>query len=221
MINGASQSLRFDLSGAGVQVKCLTGGDTDLALDLELDGARYAVRGDRIRRQTTMLGTLITVQLQSEPDRPWVGFGLMLPDVALNEDTGHARERLRTFAVRSTGAVGRRPDDPGPIIPETQTYQLFELAGTVSLVGVAVIGCRQWSAVRTIGADRRDELTVEGVCAFPRGGYTVQLRPATEQGDNLEDFRLQLTSASRQGRQPTRRPPSLPTTRRGMATSRQ
>jgi hypothetical protein len=190
--------LHFDLAGAGVSVQYRTDGDSVKDLKLELDGKRYAFDGDRIVKQGAKVGSLHTVTLDETPGRPWVGFSLLLPFVALHPQVG--RERLRTVAIRTTGQRVPDPDPPeDPYVPlVTESYELFELSGTVSLPGAPDLprtaNDQQWSAVRTIDPERSEDLLeVEGILVFSRTGYSVELKAHPEQ-PRPGDLQLNLTA---------------------------
>jgi hypothetical protein len=127
--------------------------------------------------RNSKIGFLHTVTLDGRPHLPWVGFSLLLPHVG--EDLGFDvdRVRVRTLAIRTKGPKNPDPTDPDPpVIPLTgvaQSYEFFELVGTVSVPGAADLpetaDYQQWSAVRTIEAQFPDELEVEGVWCSPNG----------------------------------------------------
>jgi hypothetical protein len=196
-MSGAPHQLRLNLTGADIHLDCLLDGD-DIELDVHFRGQRRRVRGDQVRRHKTEIGTLATVDIRTEPRRPWIGLSVMLPSDLLEGDFADGPQPVRTFAVETTGQVVEPPplDSPAPLVPESgglEPYRTIELAGTVSRVTAGVLNCQQWSAVRTIGYDRPDEISVRGYCVFPRAGYTARLEKAAQQPTNPDDLRLQLS----------------------------
>jgi hypothetical protein len=201
--------LRFDLAGEGVQVECITDRRADIALNLELEGARYAFgthRNHRLGVERLEIGTLLTVQLReySDLDR----FSLLLPDV---EPPGFSDpEVLRTMAIRTQ----MPPDNLGahnPPIPTmlVQSHRVLQLDGTVSTKDAASMHCPTgWSATRD--PKNEEKLTVTVVCTFPRAGYVIDLRRAESQGSDPTDLWLQLTV-----RKPTGQTATTPTQVRG------
>jgi hypothetical protein len=141
--------LRFDLSGDGVQVECITDRRGDIALNLKLEEARHAFgthRRHRLGVERLEIGTLLTVPLRefSERDR----FSLLLPDV---EPPGFSDpEVLRTMAIRTQ----MPPDNLGvhnPPIPTmlVRSYRVFQLDGTVRTNDASSTHCPTgWSAAR-------------------------------------------------------------------------
>jgi hypothetical protein len=197
--------LRFDLAGEGVQAECLTDRRGDIALNLELEGARYAFGTHRYQGvgvDRVGIGTLLTVRLKqySDLDR----FSLLLPDVEL-PGFGDA-EVLRTMAIR-TQIPPDNLDVHNPPIPTmlVQSYRVFQLDGTVKTRDPASMYCPiGWSAA-TAKNDR--ELTVNVVCTFPRAGYVIDLRPAQSQdGGDPNNLWLQLSV-----RKPTGQTATTPT----------
>jgi hypothetical protein len=83
-----------------------------------------------------------------------------------------------------------------PLTGVAQSYEFFELVGTVSDLGAAALpetaDYQQWSAVRTIEAQFPDVLVVEGILVFPRMGYAVDLQAVDQHNRRSEDLRLQL-----------------------------
>lgn len=201
--------LRFDLSGDGVQVECITGRRGDIALNLKLGEARHAFgthRNDRLGVERLKIGTLLTVPLLRVSE--WDRFSLLLPDV---EPTGFSDpELLRTIAIRTQ----MLPDNLGvhdTRIPTrvVQSFQVFQLDGTVATRDAASMRCPTgWLA----NADGKDfgNLTVAVVCTFPSAGYGIELRRAESQGSDRTDLWLQLTV-----RKPTGHSAITPTRVRG------
>jgi hypothetical protein len=194
-MGGASEQLRFELAGIDVRVDCLVSGD-DATLDLDYEGRRYQASGDHVRSARTDIGKLVMMDLRAEIGDPLITFAVLLPWVEFNDDSEHIRGPVRTFMVRSVGPEVEDPDGPMPPLDRQRgvlyRYETKELAGTASLVGAIQSFCRQWSAVRTIWPDRPDELTVEGICAFPRIVRGVELTKPAQPGDR-DDLRLELT----------------------------
>jgi hypothetical protein len=182
------EELRYELAGAGVKVRYRTDPDTVHILELELGNRRWEFQGAGIDARHSKIGGLYTVALDTTRDAPWTGFSVLLPHVG-ELGLGTDRARIWALGIRTTGPPNPDPDDPDPPQLFTkgvlQSYELFELAGTVSRAGAPeppeTAVSEQWSAVRTIDdQDRgnRDTLEVEGLLVFPRTGYTVGLQEA-------------------------------------------
>jgi hypothetical protein len=169
--------LRFELAGTDVQLELLTGGEAGLALALELKGDRRRFGRDDITLRDLGIGTLVTVELEREAEKSHTDFSVVLPGVELYRTDN--TEDLSVLAVRTVH------DDGQPVDPTTrvlQTYAVFRLGGSVTLL---------WSAEkRTV--HELCHLWVKGVCRFPRPGYTVELRPAEQQGQLPKERRLEL-----------------------------
>jgi hypothetical protein len=190
MIGPFPDNLRFDLAGHGVKAEVAAGGEVGLALNLELQGTRHAFARDQINVQTLGIGTLVTVEVEREPESHRIDFSLLLPSVGL--DLGHSTQHLTVLAVQTT-----HDDTRFPPVRVVQSYQPFELAGTATLV---------WSAQTSEFGDLFD-LRVQGIFTFPRAGYAVELRRAEQQGKNPQERRLELTV-----REPPGPTPERPTT---------
>ena len=94
------ENLRFDLARHGVKAELITGGEAGLTLNLELQGTRHAFTGDQIAVQAVGIGTLVTVELERQPQSHWIDFSLLVPTVVL--DMGHSSRDLTVLAVRTT-----------------------------------------------------------------------------------------------------------------------
>ena len=117
--------------------------------------------------------------------------------------TSAGRLPLDTIAIRTTGQEIPVPDpdrskEPPILVPSgiAQSYELFELAGTVSVPGApdppeAPLD-QHWSAVWTMEAQGPDELVVEGILVFLRADYAVDLQPVGSPHSS-KNLRLQLT----------------------------
>jgi hypothetical protein len=172
--------LRFELADTGVQLELLTGSEAGLALTVELQGTRHAFARDQIALQALGIGTLVTVELERVVELHRTDFSVLLPSVDVH--TWHSTQDLRVFAVRTTHD-DRPPDPEEPPGGVFQSYEVFELRGTVTLL---------WSASkRNPGALCR--LWVKGVCTVPRPGVTAELRRAEQQGEDPQERRLELT----------------------------
>jgi hypothetical protein len=194
----------FELSCRDLKVHCRTDGGKILALELELRGTQRTFHGDSVEPQPVHnVGVLHTVTLNESPGTPWVGFSLLLPHVEKNLGTSADRLPLDTIAIRTTGQNIPVPDpDPtqeDPVVFPSgirESYELFELAGTVSVPGApdppeAPLD-QHWSAVWTMEAQGPDELVVEGILVFPRAEYAVDLQPVGSPHSS-KNLRLQLT----------------------------
>lgn len=208
----------FELSCRDLKVHCRTDGGKILALELELRGTKRTFHGDSVEPQPVRnVGVLHTVTLNERPGTPWVGFSLLLPHVETDLGTSDDRLPVDTIAIRTTGHEIPVPDpDPSqedPVIFPSgiaQSYELFKLAGTVSVPGApdppkAPLD-QHWSAVWTMEAQGPDELVVEGILVFPRADYAVDLQPVGSPQAS-KNIRLQLTI-----RRPEKPTAEVPTT---------
>lgn len=86
--------------------------------------------GDEIREETTSLGKLETVTIDSVPDLRTVTLTLIVPDV--NLPTNRRQIPIKTIAISTTNAtsIGGPALVKGPL----QTYQTLELEGTARFV---------------------------------------------------------------------------------------
>lgn len=187
------ENLRFDLARHGVKAELITGSEAGLTLNLELQGTRHAFTGDQIAVQAVGIGTLVTVELERQPQSHWIDFSLLVPTVVL--DMGHSSRDLTVLAVRTTHHDKDSPLRGG------QSYRFYELVGTATLF---------WSA-ETFWASGIYHLRVQGIFTFPRPGFTVELRRAEQQGENPQERRLQLTVREPAG--PTSQQPTTVTAR--------
>jgi hypothetical protein len=133
MTNGsaAQQPNLFNLQGEGVTVSYST---TSIAgvpqftyRDTTFDVSRS---GDAIVRETTGIGTLVTIELENIADLRRVTFTLVLPEINLGPN--NQAVVLHTLGVRTTNhtTIG----GPDLIIGPLQTYETVALCGTAQFV---------------------------------------------------------------------------------------
>lgn len=133
MSNGsaAQQPNLFTLQGGAVTVSYSTtsiAGVPQLSYqDTSFDVSRS---GDGVVRETTAIGTLVTIELENIPDLRRVTFTLVLPEI--NPGPDNQPVVLNTLGVRTTHhmTIG----GPGLIIGPLQTYETVALCGTAQLV---------------------------------------------------------------------------------------
>lgn len=156
---------------------------------LDAAGTRHTFAREQIAMQWVNIGSLATVELERESHLRWIDFSLLVPITTM--DLEHSSRDLTVLGVQATNRFAGSP--AGGV----QSYQLFELVGTVTLV---------WWAETFRTGDLYD-LRVQGIFTFPRAGYTVELRRAQLQGEDPQERRLQLTV-----REPPGPTPERPTT---------
>jgi hypothetical protein len=86
-------------------------------------------QGDEIRKDQTVLGKLVTVDLESVPDLHTITLTLVVPSINLGDET---RQKFKTLAIRTTThtSIGGPALVEGPL----QTYDVFKLKGTAQQV---------------------------------------------------------------------------------------
>ena len=186
MATTTEQALLFELSGEGIQIGLETddhGGVLRLAYRARDEARDFS--GDEIAGAASDEGTRASVLLESgAADGPIVRLSVVVPTVILGEE--HSYE-VTAAAVRSTQRSLFGGPRPGP----QQSYEAFALSGTASPARGAAPGtCRHWYASHDHMPPRPATLRVTGVCTFPTGGYSVELRRHEPQGINHRDLLL-------------------------------
>jgi hypothetical protein len=128
--SGRSTPNLFELQGAGVQVSYSTTSITGAPLFHYQDASHDAsFSGEQITVAKSNLGRLVTVTIDTVPDRHVLSFTLVLPDVTL-PDTGEAR--IRTFGVLTT--VKTTIGGPAFLRGQVQSYRVKQLNGAAKRV---------------------------------------------------------------------------------------
>jgi hypothetical protein len=187
----------FDLWSNNVVVECFTEGPARFAMNLSDGSKRYAFRGDAINVRHLVIGTLLSVVPDPDPEQPtWFNFSLLLPFVA-GFDPPQTQERLTTIGIHSTEPnpnIGGIP--PSGIL---NYFGIVHLAGTVAWVeDLPTKNCSEWSAKRTIKPGSSVHwLRVSAPCAVPRPGVALALKRAEPEDSDPEHLLLRLSVEER------------------------
>jgi len=132
MPNGGRQ-LQFVLIGDGIQITYtqVTGLEhSSQTLSYQGPDGNRSFSGDQVSSEKSRLGTLLTVVLfpvsPETRDASTVTLSLLLPGIELMETN---KQPIMTVAIRMTTPPGFPPPQPGT----QQTYQVYNLEGTVTL----------------------------------------------------------------------------------------
>ncbi len=133
---GSGDQRRYDLAGDGLQIQ-ITSTHLTWPLDLTIlsfsyqgSGGNGTFTGDAIRSQTSELGTLLTVTLQIiQVTGEEIKLTILLPAVNLTgaPESGVTIETLAILTKSIDITTGPSPTG------QTQTYQVYQLEGTVTL----------------------------------------------------------------------------------------
>lgn len=93
------------------------------ALEYDGPGRSRRFRGDQITQQKTILGTLVSVALESnEADQGYLDLALVLPPFSMGDEVRH---EFKTVGILSKGPSGFGGPPPGP----QRTYEILNLEG--------------------------------------------------------------------------------------------
>lgn len=180
------KELHFQVTNGQVTVAVELDGEGDAVFLSHAIGKRapQEFRGDEIRTTPSDEGTRATVVLDDgNADRPVVRFTVIVPEVVPGDESSFD---VSAAALQSTDHVGFAGRLPGP----QQTYEAFELKGTVTIGGGEQGTCRDWTAIHDLMPGHPAKLTVSGTCTFPTAGFEVKLVPSVPQGINPLDLLL-------------------------------
>lgn len=120
----------FNLQGEDARIYYRSSKSGEPLLVYRKSGNILRFSGDQIREETTSLGKLETVTIDSVPDLRIVTLTLIVPGV--NLPTNRRQIPINTIAIETTNAtsIGGPALVKGPL----QTYQTLELEGTARFV---------------------------------------------------------------------------------------
>jgi hypothetical protein len=170
-----STSVRFELTGAGVEIEYLAGDAPQLRFHYE--GKERVFAGAELRVERTVLGTLATGSLESLPDLGDVTVTVVVPDVNLRE-AGTADVETVLIRTRYRTSIG----GPSLVDGALQLYESVALGGTVSAGDGQPGACRDWVAIHALEPPGPGRLRVTGRCTVPTPGHRVELRRKEPQG---------------------------------------
>lgn len=119
----------YELSGHGTRVTYSTTSITGKALlTYVFGGETYSFSGQDIRRESTEVGALVTVTLESVPDLHVITLSVVIPAVNLQQDEAHFATKLLITTHRTS--IGGPALVKGPL----QTYESRTVHGVASFV---------------------------------------------------------------------------------------
>ncbi|MGH8613358.1 MAG: hypothetical protein ACREYF_15425 [Gammaproteobacteria bacterium] len=122
----------YDCRGLDLTVEYDTGAIGELLLSVTRGGKPIVKRGDEVRVQKTVLGSLVTIVVANEPDAFTETFTLLAPDVNVPTDNPTVvfpTELFRTYTKTSIGG----PALVEGVIQESISQQLSCRASTIIL----------------------------------------------------------------------------------------
>lgn len=183
MSESATGAIRFELSGAGVQVDYLDSTSAQLRYrDEERD---RVLAGGELRIETTVIGTLATGTLESIPDLGNVTVTLAVPGVNL-PDEGSAEIETVLIRTRHRTSIG----GPALVDGALEVYECVPLTGTATAAEGESKPCRDWDALHDLEPPGPGRLRVTGRCTVPTPDHRVELRRKEPQGANPADLLL-------------------------------
>jgi hypothetical protein len=176
-------AVRFTLRADDVAVEYAA---TDAPeLRLSEDGAERVFTAAELRREPTLLGTLVSATLDSVPDLGDRTVTLAVPDVNLRD--GEAD--VTTFLVRTR----HRTSIGGPSLVDgaLQVHEPVALTGTAAALPDGAVGaCRDWRAIHDLEPPGPGRLRVSARCTVPTPGHRVELRRKEQQSDDPSELLL-------------------------------
>jgi hypothetical protein len=84
-------------------------------MDIQLGNETVSRSGDEIMTQETILGTLVTVYRETDPDSPSEELTLIVPDINLTDELPKVRFKTRLFDTHTCNTIGGPALCVGPI----------------------------------------------------------------------------------------------------------
>ncbi|MEZ4452887.1 MAG: hypothetical protein R3B09_25740 [Nannocystaceae bacterium] len=119
----------YELSGHGTRLVYSTTSISGKALlTYTFGGETFSFSGQDIRRETTEIGALVTVTLESVPDLHVITLSLVVPAINLHQDEAHFATKL-IITTHKTSIGG-----PALVKGALQTYESRTVHGVASFV---------------------------------------------------------------------------------------
>jgi len=115
--------------GLDLTVKYNTGAIGELSLSVARGGKPIVKRGDEVRVQKTVLGSLVTIVVRNEPDAFTQTFTLLAPDVNVPSDNPTVTFKTELFRTHTKTSIGGPALVQG-VIQESISQQLSCRAST-------------------------------------------------------------------------------------------
>jgi hypothetical protein len=145
--------------------------------------------------EETQLGTIATVQLESNPDGDNLSVTVLVPEVLLRNHSNQEPVSTQAIFVTTHGSIA----GPGLLIGAVRTYSTLALHGSAY---APAPDSQEWDAGYTAAPNEPLQLDVRGRVTVPTPGYEILLRRHVPQGINPTDLLLDLVTVAPSGNVP-------------------